>query len=205
MPGLEAARERGYKRRMLAITTPVLVLLLVGALLLIYLATTFNRFVRLGTKVKEAFSGVDVQLKRRHDLVPNLVKVVKSYATHEKETLERVVEARNEAGAAGSLDDRARKENGLTRSLAGLLLLVERYPDLKADKNFRKLQGDLVQIEDDLQYARRYYNATVRDLNVRTQQFPSNVVAGLFGVKEREFFEIEDAGERAAVAVDLSE
>jgi LemA protein len=187
----------------LASLSPALVgLLAVGAGLLLYVALTFNRLVRLRQKVREGFSGVDVQLKRRQDLVPNLVKVVKGYARHERETLEEVVEARTAARDAQTVGDRARKEEGLGRSLDRLFLLVERYPELRADENFRELHHDLVAIEDDLQYARRYYNATVRDLNTRVQVFPSNVLAGLFGFEEAPFFEIEDARERHAARID---
>src|SRR5262245_38955642 len=134
-------------------------------LVLLWAIVTFNGLVRHGNRVREAFSGVDVQLKRRHDLVPNLVTIVRAYATHERQTLEEVTQARGEAAAAASMPDRERSEAGLAASLGKLLALVEQYPNLKADGNFRKLQADLVEIEDHLQYARRYYNGTVRDLN----------------------------------------
>lgn len=183
---------------------PVVALALLG-LLVLYVILAWNGLVRLRMKVKEAFSGVDVQLKRRYDLIPNLVKTVKAYATHESDTLEEVIQARGAAQQSENLEERARAENGLSRSLDKLIALVERYPELKADKNFRKLHDDLVRIEDDLQYARRYYNGTVRDLNVKVQQVPSNLVAGLLGVREAEFFEVEDAGERSAPRIDWSE
>lgn len=183
---------------------PVVALALLG-LLVLYVILAWNGLVRLRMKVKEAFSGVDVQLKRRYDLIPNLVKTVKAYAKHESDTLEEVIQARGAAQQSENLEERARAENGLSRSLDKLIALVERYPELKADKNFRKLHDDLVRIEDDLQYARRYYNGTVRDLNVKVQQVPSNLVAGLLGVREAEFFEVEDAGERSAPRIDWSE
>lgn len=185
----------------LALAPATVVAVAAGVLLLLYAVLVFNRLVRLRQRVNEAFSGVDVQLRRRSDLVPNLVKVVQTYARHERETLEEVVEARRAADRAEAVEDRAREEEGLTRSLDRLIALVERYPDLKADENFRRLHADLVRIEDDLQYARRYYNGTVRESNTRVQQFPSNLVAGLFGFGQRPFFEIEDASERHAARV----
>lgn len=180
-------------------------LVVAGAIVLLWAIVTFNAFVKLGNKVNEAFSGVDVQLKRRHDLVPNLVRVVKEYAKHERETLEAVVEARNQAAAAESVPDRSSSETGLGTSLGRLFALVEKYPDLKADGNFRKLQGDLVEVEDHLQYARRYYNGAVRDHNNRIQRFPANVLAAFFGRRDREFFQIEDDVERRAPSVSLGD
>ncbi len=156
----------------------------------------FNSLVRLRAKTRDGFSGIDVQLKRRHDLVPNIVSVVKAYAQHERETLEEVVRARGEAQNASAqtaltLSDRERRETGLRGALDRLLVLVEQYPDLKADESFRKLHDDLVEVEDHLQYARRYYNATVRDYNTRRQQFPGNVIGPLFGFRAAEFFQME--------------
>lgn len=180
-------------------------LIAVGAIVLLWIVVTFNAFVRLGNKVNEAFSGVDVQLKRRHDLVPNLVRVVKGYATHEKDTLEAVVQARDQAAAAEKIPDRSERETTLAGSLGRLFALVEQYPDLKADKNFRQLQADLVEVEDALQYARRYYNGTVRDFNTRIQRIPANILAGLLGRTERDFFQLEDDAERSAPAVSLSD
>ena len=187
------------------ISTPMVIVIAVLAIGILYAIFTWNALVRLRMKVKEAFSGIDVQLKRRYDLIPNLVKTVKAYATHEKDTLEEVIQARGAAQETTDVEQRAKAENGLSRSLDKLIALVERYPELKADKNFRKLHEDLVHIEDDLQYARRYYNGTVRDLNVKVQQFPSNLVAGVLGVGAAEFFEVEDAGERHAPRIDWSE
>jgi LemA protein len=176
---------------------------LAGATVLLWGAVTYNRLVQRGNRVREAYSGVDVQLKRRHDLVPNLVRVVKAYATHERETLDQVIEARDAAQAADALPEREAGETGLGRSLTRLFALVERYPELKADKNFRKLHADLVEIEDHLQYARRYYNGTVRDLNNVVESFPSNLVAGLVGRKSKPFFELDEAAERAAPRIDF--
>ncbi len=174
-----------------------------SGIVLLWVAMTYNAFVRLRNRVGEAFSGIDVQLRRRHVLVPNLVKVVQGYAGHERQTLEEVANARAAALGAGAVGDRERTENGLSRSLDRLMLLVEAYPELRADHNFRKLQDDLVEIEEQVQYARRYYNGAVRDLNNRIQQFPANLMATLFGMRRAEFFEIESAAERQAPAVEL--
>lgn len=189
----------------LALSTEGWVAIGAGVVVVLWIVVTFNAIVGLKNRVNEAFSGVDVQLKRRHDLVPNLVKTVKAYAQHERETLEEVVEARSAAEHADALGDREQTENGLSKSLDKLIALVERYPELKADGNFRRLHGDLVEIEDDLQYARRYYNGTVRDHNTRIQQFPAAVLARLLTVKPRDFFEIEDPTERGAERISFDD
>ncbi len=173
------------------------------ALIVVWVAVTFNSFVRLRNKVREAFSGIDVQLRRRHVLVPNLVQVVQGYAGHERQTLEEVVRARGSAAGADAIADREQSENGLSRSLDRLLVLVEAYPDLRADTNFRELHHDLVEIEEHIQYARRYYNGSVRDLNNRIEQFPANLLAPAFGMQRAEFFEVESAAERQAPTVAL--
>ena len=180
-------------------------LLVAAAVTLIWIGTTFNRFVRGRNRVRNSFSDVDVQLKRRHDLIPNLVKVVKGYAKHEHETLEDVVKARGEAAAAQQLPDRQQREAKLSQSIDKLMILVEAYPNLKADQNFLDLQKDLVAVERDLQYARRYYNGTVRDYNTSIQRFPAVILAGLFSQKEEPFFELDDPGERAVPHVSLDE
>jgi len=189
----------------LAMSTGSWVAIGAGAVVVLWIIYTFNRIVGLRNRVNESFSGVDVQLKRRHDLVPNLVKTVKAYAKHERETLEEVVEARGAAEQAEALGDRQQTENGLSRSLDKLIALVERYPELKADGNFRRLHADLVQVEDDLQYARRYYNGTVRDFNTHIQQFPAAVLAGLLSAKPRDFFEVEDPAERGAERISFDD
>jgi LemA protein len=171
------------------------------AALAAWVGLTFNAFVRLRNRVREAWSGIDVQLERRHDLVPNLVRVVKAYAAHEAGTLAEVTRARADAGAARAVGDRERTENRLSASLDGLFARVEAYPELRADENFRRLQHDLVEIEEHLQYARRYYNGAVRDLNNRVQMFPANLLAPLFGVRAEGFFEIESPEERQAPRV----
>jgi LemA protein len=170
-----------------------IVLLAVLVLALIYLGATYNRLVGLRVRADNAWADVDVQLKRRHDLVPNLVETVKGYAAHERGTLDEVVQARNAAmQATGGPADRAQAENALTRSLRSVFALAENYPQLRAVESFTSLQTSLAQIEDAVQSARRYYNAIVRDLNTLVQQFPSNMVAGMFGFKAREFFEIDE-------------
>ena len=162
----------------------------------------FNGLTRLRNLGDNAWSDVDVHLKKRHDLVPNLVETVKGYARHEQETLERVVRARNQAMEASSTSARANAETTLTRSLRGLFALAESYPELKANEGFLGLQRELSRIEDDIANARRYYNAVVRDFNTRQQVFPSNLLAGALGFEPRSFFQAE-ASERETVSVRL--
>lgn len=169
---------------------------------LIWFIATYNRFARLGQLVKESWSGVDVELKRRHDLVPNLVATVKGYAQHEKETLELVVAARAKAVQAGdALRERVDGESELTRSLGRLIAVAESYPELKADRHYLELQRELSLTEDRIAASRRFYNANVRELNALRIEFPSNLVAGMFGFKEERFFELDDSSERAAPSV----
>ena len=166
---------------------------------LLWAILTYNRFARLGQHVKESWSGVDVELKRRHDLVPNLVETVKGYAKHERETLEMVVAARAKAMAAGeALRERVDGESELGRSLGRLIALSESYPELKSDRHFLELQRELSLTEDRIAASRRFYNSNVRELNSLRIQFPSNLVAGAFGFREERFFELEDPSERAA-------
>lgn len=155
----------------------------------------YNGLVKLNVRTDNAWSDIDVQLKRRTDLIPNVVETVKGYAGHERQTLEAVVNARNRAVSAQTAGpaERGQAEGALTSALRGLFALAESYPQLRAAENFAQLQNTLSQIEEAIQSARRYYNAVVRDLNTRVQQFPSNLVAGMFGFKNREFFEIPDA------------
>jgi len=155
----------------------------------------YNGLVRLNVQAANAWSDIDVQLKRRHDLIPNVVETVKGYASHERSTLEAVVNARNRAVSVESAGpaERGQAEGALTTALRGLFALAESYPQLRAAENFAQLQNTLAQIEDAVQNARRYYNAVVRDLNTRVQQFPSNLIAGMFGFRNREFFEVPDA------------
>ena len=174
------------------------VLLLAVVVLLLAGVGIYNSLIALRARVDAAWSDVNVQLKRRHDLVGNLVETVKGYASHERVTLEQVIEARNRAtGAAGSGHPKqaGQAEHALTAQLRSLFALAEAYPDLKASQNFQDLQRSLESLETGIQNARRYYNAVVRDLNTRIQSVPSVVVARLFGFGEREYFELADAAE----------
>jgi len=174
-------------------------------LLLIWLVGTYNALVRLRQHVRESWSGIDTELKRRYDLIPNLVETVKGYAAHERQVLQAVTEARSRAVAStGSPASQAKDENALVGALRQLFAVAESYPDLKASENFLHLQQELVNTEDRIQAARRFYNANVRDINTRISVFPSNLIAGAFGFKPEEFFEVEDAGIRAPVKVDLA-
>jgi LemA protein len=173
----------------------LLVVLAAVALVALAVIAIYNGLVRLKVQANNAWADIDVQLKRRTDLIPNVVETVKGYAGHERQTLEAVVDARNRAVAAQGAGpaERGQAEGALTTALRGLFALAEAYPQLRAAENFAQLQATLAQIEDAVQSARRYYNAVVRDLNTKIQQFPSNLVAGMFGFTEREFFEIGDA------------
>ena len=185
-------------------TIVIIVVLSLVFLLMLWVAFMYNALVRGRNHCDEAWSGIDTELKRRYDLIPNLVSTVKGYAAHERETLERVTQARNVAVASqGSPASQAKDENVLVDSLKRLLAVVESYPDLKANQNFLKLQQELVNTEDRIQRARRFYNGNVRDYNNRVQVIPSALIARPFGFKEREFFEIESAVDRQAPVVKL--
>jgi LemA protein len=181
------------------ILIPVVAVLAIVALAVIVI---YNGLVRLNVQAGNAWADIDVQLKRRYDLIPNVVETVKGYASHERQTLEAVVNARNRAVAVQGAGpaERGQAEGALAGALRGLFALAESYPQLRAAESFGQLQSTLAQIEEAVQNARRYYNAVVRDLNTRIQQFPSNVVAGMFGFKAREFFEVPDT-ERAVPQV----
>lgn len=153
----------------------------------------YNRLITLRNRVDNAWSQIDVQLRRRYDLIPNLVETVKGYASHEKETLEKVVEARNIAMSAQGVAAQAEAENTLSGTLKNLFAVAESYPDLKANQNFLLLQEELSGTESKIAYARQFYNDSVMSYNTSTQTFPSNILAGMFGFKEREYFEIEEA------------
>ncbi len=168
----------------------------------IWVVAVYNRFARLTQHVRESWSGVDVELKRRHDLVPNLVATVKGYATHERETLELVVTARARAVDAGdSMRERVDGEAELGRSIGRLIALAESYPQLKADQHYLELQRELALTEDRIAACRRFFNANVREINALRAAFPSNLIGGAFGFSEEKFFELSDASERAAAAV----
>ncbi|MDI6850850.1 MAG: LemA family protein [bacterium] len=170
--------------------------LIIIALLVVVFISIYNGLVRMRFMVKNAFADIDVQLKKRHDLIPNLVETVKGYAAHERTTLENVIKARQMAVDSKTPEDKMKSENMLTQALRQLFAVVENYPNLKANENFIMLQRELSNIEDAIQSARRYYNAVVRDYNTRIRVFPSNIVANMFGFKEEPFFEIGIPEER---------
>ena len=179
----------------------VLVAAAVGLLGCLLVVLAYNRLVRCRNLVREGFSGIDVQLKRRHELVPQLVACVQGYSDFERSLLEDLTRARTVTDNMAKLSD---EESRLTGSLRSFFALAEAYPDLKAGANFRQLSEQLVGVEDALQYARRYYNGAVRDLNIAVESFPSNLVAGLFGFRPEAFFEVESVAERAAPHVSLA-
>ena len=181
-----------------------LVVLVLGAALAVYLVTLFNRLVKSRQLAEEGWSGIDVQLKRRADLVPNLVETVKGYAGHERALFDEIAELRTQVGrlADGDVAGRGRMEGALSGALSRLMALAEAYPDLKASDNFLELQTALASVEDEIQMARRYYNGATRNLNILVESFPSNLVAGAFGFATRDYFEIADA-DRAVPEVAL--
>ena len=176
------------------------ILLIVIFLVIVFVISMYNGLVQLRVRADNAWSDIDVQLKRRHDLIPNLVETVKGYAAHEKGTFENIAKFRNAAMAATNADQKIQAEGALTNALRGLLAVAENYPQLQANSEFMSLQNSLKEVEDSLQNARRYYNAVVRDLNTRIQTFPTNMLAGMFGFTPRQFFEVE-AADRENVAV----
>ena len=179
-----------------------IVLIIVGLLVLLIPIAMYNRLIRLRNQCRESWSGIDTELKRRYDLIPNLVEVVKGYAKHEQETLVAVTQARARAVAStGTPGAQAVDENAFVGEVRHLIALSEKYPDLKANDQFLRLTSELVNTEDRIQAARRFYNANVRDYNTRIEVFPSSLIAGAFGFKPEEFFEVEDSGIRAAPVV----
>lgn len=181
-------------------------LIFIGVLVLIGLwaMSTYNALVRLRNMVEEGWSGIEAQLKRRANLIPNLVETVKGYASHEKTAFEEVTRLRTRSLEGGSIADRAATEGQLTRAIGGIMAVAEAYPDLKANENFVALQAELSQTEDEIQLARRYYNGTVRNLNIKVESFPSNLIANQFKFILAEFFEIDDAADRAVPEVSFS-
>ena len=173
----------------------IITLIIVGVVIVLivaFLIGTYNRLVTLRNRVEEAWSDITVQLKRRTDLIPNLVNSVKGYATHEKEVFEKVTEARSAIMDAKGVKDTAEAENMLEGALKSLFAVAEAYPDLKSNQTFMQLQQELVDTEDKIQASRRFYNGGVRDLNTKIQTFPVNIVAGMFGFQAKEFFEVAD-------------
>ena len=179
--------------------------ILIGIIVLVafYVVMIYNGLVKARQMAEEAWSGIDVQLKRRADLIPNLIETVKGYAAHEKGTFEEVVKLRNQAQAvpAGDVAGRAQAEGLLGQALGKIIALAEAYPDLKANENFSELQASLETIESEIQMSRRYYNGAARDLNVKVESFPNNLVAGQVGFSKREYCEIENAADRAVPTV----
>jgi LemA protein len=179
----------------LGMGTSAIILSAIAAVGALWAIMAYNGLVKKRTMVEEAWSGISVQLKRRHDLIPNLMNTVKGYASHEKEVFEKVSEARSASMSAGSVGDSAKAESMLTGALRSLFAVAEAYPDLKANENFVQLQGQLSSLEDEIQMARRYYNGSARNLNIAVQTFPTNLIASTFGFKKAEFFELEDRSE----------
>src|SRR5690606_21377359 len=182
------------------------ILIVIAIALAGYVIVVYNGLVRARQMVQEAWSGIDVQLKRRADLIPNLIETVKGYAQHERKTLEEVtaLRARAQSLPRDDVAGRAQVEGMLGQALGRLLAVAEAYPDLKANENFAQLQGSLETLESEIQMARRYYNGAARDLNVKVESFPSNLVANTFGFRQAEFFEIEDAQDRAVPKVSFN-
>lgn len=178
-----------------------IVLIVVVVVLLIWVVSTYNSFITWKNKVEEAFSTMDVYLKKRYDLIPNLVETVKGYAKHESETLEAVISARNKAASAATIEDKITAEKGLAGVMGRLFALTESYPDLKANTNFIQLQTELKQMEDEIASSRKYYNGVVKEFNNRCEMFPSNILAGMFGFHTKPMFEVTDEAQRENVKV----
>ncbi len=187
-------------------TTTLWIILGIVLTLIIWIISMYNSLIRLKNRVEEAWSDIDVQLKRRYNLIPNLVNTVKGYVKHEQETLEKVVKARTSAMQAresGDTKKQAEAENILSSTLKTIFALSESYPDLKANQNFIELQRELVDTENKIQAARRFYNGNVRDFNTKLEMFPTNIIANMLGFKPRDYFEIEEERERENVKVDF--
>ncbi|MFA5228245.1 MAG: LemA family protein [Candidatus Paceibacterota bacterium] len=173
-------------------STELMIILGAVAVVLLYIILTYNGLVTLKNRVKEAWSDIDVQLKRRYDLIPNLVETVKGYASHEKETFEKVINARSAAMGASGAKEKGEAENVLSGTLKSLFALSENYPDLKASTNFLELQRELSDTENKIQSARRFYNSNVRDLNTKIEMFPANIIANMLNFKASDFFSIDE-------------
>jgi LemA protein len=177
----------------------ILIVVVIGVVIAMY-----NGLVRLRMQVKNAWAQIEVQLKRRHDLIPNLVETVKGYAAHEKDTLQNVTEARTAAQSAQGVSQQAQAEGKLSRSLMNLFAVAERYPDLKANQNFLALQEELSSTENKIAFARQFFNDAVMQFNTKIQTVPANIIAGMFGFKEEDMFEIQDAAEREVPKVSFN-
>lgn len=167
----------------------------------IWFVAIYNGFVRLVNRVKEAWADIDVQLKRRYDLIPNLVETVKGYASHEREAFEKVTKARAMAMGTQGIDEKGKAENALTGALKSIFAIAEAYPQLRAVESFTNLQNELADTENKIQAARRFYNTNVRDLNIKTDSFPSNIIAKIFNFQKAEFFQLEEGEAREPVKV----
>ncbi|MBI2109265.1 MAG: LemA family protein [Parcubacteria group bacterium] len=181
----------------------MIIVLAVLAAIVLWVIFAYNRFVTLVNRVKEAWADIDVQLKRRYDLIPNLVSSVKGYVAHERGTLEKLTEARAKAMQAGSVKEHEKSENMLTGALKSLFAVAENYPDLKANQNFVELQRELSDTENKIQAARRFYNGNVMDLNTKIDSFPANVIAGMFRFRKSDFFELGEGEEAAKKPVEV--
>ncbi|MGN0748286.1 MAG: LemA family protein [Christensenellales bacterium] len=179
----------------------VLALLLI--IFMIWIISTYNSFVRLKNNIEEAFSTMDVYLKKRYDLIPNLVETVKGYAKHEKETLEKVIAARNACAQAGNMEDKLASEKNLSSVLKQLAVVIEKYPELKADKNFTDLQNTLKQLENEIASSRKYFNGVTKTYNTKREVFPSNIIARWFKFDKKPLFEVDNAIERKNVKVEF--
>ena len=181
----------------------VYIIIIAVLLILVWIFITYNKLIKDRNHISEAWSGIDVQLKRRHDLIPNLADAVKGYSLHEKKLLEDITEKRAKSTNTNVLSEKAIAESDISGIFRNLIVLAENYPDLKASTNFLEFQKQLVEVEDHLQYARRYFNGTVRDYNIRVESFPGNIVAGIFNFKPKGFFEITLATEKQTPQVEL--
>ncbi len=179
----------------------ITIILIIVAVFVLWIIFAYNSFIRLINRGKEAWSDIDIQLKRRYDLIPNLVNTVKAYALHEAQAFENVTKARTAAMNAGTLAEKSQAENMLTGALKSLFAVSEAYPDLKANQNFLNLQNELSDTENKIQAARRFYNGNVRDLNTKIETFPNNMIANFFRVSKMEFFQLESEAEREPVKV----
>ncbi len=183
-------------------TIPAIVFLVVIVILIVWLIGIYNKLVKLRNRVNNAWSQIDVQLKRRYDLIPNLMETVKGYMEHERETLEAVTKARQQAiNLDEGIAKQAEAENMLSQTLRSLFAVSENYPELKANENFLSLQEELTSTENKISFSRQHYNDSVMNFNNKTEMFPSNIIAGMFGFKKREFFELEDEEQREAPEV----
>lgn len=181
----------------------LIVSIIIAIVILLWFIITYNTIIRDRNLIREGWSGIDVQLKRRHNLIPGLVETVKAYSIHERKLFTEITEKRSMSGQLQNLKDKAAAETDISGMLKNLFVVVEAYPDLKANVNFLDLQSQLIDIEDQLQYSRRYYNGTIRNYNIRVESFPGNIIAGIFGYKPEEFFELTLSTERKSPQVEL--